>query len=91
MLTETLGWMIKSKFIKLGGGILGGTGALTLIFGLHGNVVGQIDKAEARSKEYVGLKLGPFETEIKNLKKDVKETKDMVKDIHIYLIQKGDK
>lgn len=38
-------------------------------------------------KEYVSLVLRPVQTEIKNLNEKVTETKNMVKDIHQYLLQ----
>ncbi len=91
MWAQLIAWMFKSRAAKVGGGVLGGTAGITLIMGLHANITGQIDKAEAQGKEYVQLKLDPFKVEVVNLKKEVAETKDMVKDIHRYLLNKNNK
>lgn len=72
--------------IKIIGGIVGGL--TPLVLGLHANMSSKIEVAEARSKEYIQLKLDPFEREIENLKKNVGETKQMVKDIHKHLLEK---
>ena len=72
--------------IKIIGGLLAGLTPLAL--GLHANMTNKIEVAETRSKEYVQLKLEPFQKEIDNLKKEVGETKEMVQDIHKHLLNK---
>ena len=71
--------------IKIVGGIIGGFIPVAMAF--HANMSEKIHVAEIRSKEYVQLKLEPFKHEIDNLKKDLGETKDMVKDIHKHLLE----
>ncbi len=71
--------LLKSRIAKIG---VGGTGLIGIIFTLQTNMTGKIDRAEARSKEHIELKLAPFEVEVKHLSKEIKETKNMVKDLH---------
>ncbi len=87
MWSQLIGWIMKTKAAKIGGSVLGGGGLIALVFGLHQNVNSKIDRVEDRNKEHVQLLLEPVKTEIKHLKKEVKETKDMVRDIHNYLLK----
>lgn len=93
MLARITGWIMKSKIkiAKIGGGILGGSGILSLILFLHTSLTGRIDNVEASgkeyTKEYVDLSLEPYKVEMINLKKDVGDTKTMVRDIHNYLLE----
>lgn len=87
MFGQILGWIIKSKSIKVGGGVIGGSGLVVLLMGLHSDVTGKIEKQDVLQKEYVGLMLKPIETEIRYLKSEQKETKSMVRDIHNYLLK----
>lgn len=91
MLARITGWIMKSKAVKIGGSILGGSGVLTLILFLHTSVTGRIDSVEANSKEYtkeyVDLSLKPHDIEITHLKNDMSSTKSMVEDIHGHIFK----
>lgn len=73
---------IKTKTAKVGGGVVGGGSVLAVIFFLHGNLTGEIEKAEARSKEHIDLKLEPFKVEVKNLKEKVYDTNLKVNELY---------
>ena len=81
-------WLIKSKGAKIGAGAASGSGLLALIFGLHSDVSSKIEKQETRLKEHVQLSLVPIKVENTNLKEDVKETKQMVREIRNHLLNK---
>ncbi len=81
--------LMKSKGVKIGGSLLGGSGLIALIMGLHFDVSGKIDKAESNAKQYAELVVAPIKTEITNLKTEVSDTKEMVRDIHNYLLNKN--
>ena len=89
---ELLWAILKSKSVKVGGSILGGSGLIVLITGLHSNVSGKIDaqkiELKADTREYVGLVLEPLKTEISNLKTEQTTANQMIKEIRDYLIQK---
>ena len=91
MFSTLLGWLMKSKGIKIGGSVLGGSGLILLFMGLHTSVNGKINKQDADLKIYVGLVLEPVRTEITNLKKEMSETKTLVRDIHNYLLKSKEK
>lgn len=88
-------WLLKSKAAKLSGATIGGGGIVALILGLHSNVTGKIDNISKTVKEdrreYVSLSMEPLKTEISNLKKETKETKHLVRDIHNYLLKSSNK
>lgn len=87
MLSMFLGWVLKSKAVKLSAGVLSGTGILTLIFNLHADVSTRIDKQEVRQKEYVQLSIAPVQRDISHLAKEQAETKSLIRDIHNYLLK----
>ncbi len=87
MLTTLLGWIVKSKAVKVGAGALGGSGALALIFGLHYDIKQEVGIQKKDQKEYVHLVLEPLKVEIKNLNKDIVETKLMVRDLHKHMLR----
>lgn len=87
MFGQLLGWIIKNKGAKVGGGILGGGGLIILLLGFYTDVTGKIEKQNVLQKEYVGLMLKPIEIEINYLKEGQKEIKKMVTDIHNHLIK----
>lgn len=86
MWATLLGWLLKSKAIKAGAGAVGGSGLLALIFSLHTDVTTKIEKVAVERKEYIELVLKPLEVKINNLKDSSNETKQMVRDIHAYLL-----
>ncbi len=83
--------LIQSKLAKTGAGLVTGSGVLVLILGLHQDVLTKIEKQKLANKEYVGLVLTPVETEIRHLKENTKETKQLVRDIHNYLLRRNNK
>lgn len=88
MLAQMLNWFVGNTKVKVGTGILGGGGFITLILFLHSDVTAKIMAEKTNRKEYVNLVLKPLHTEISNLKEDIKTTKGMVRDIHNYLLNK---
>ena len=76
----------KVRIAKIGGGLLGGSGVLTLILTLHTNVSSEIAKAETRSKEHVGLKLEPLKIRMKTYESKINNTNKKVNDIYNYII-----
>ena len=74
-----LGWCIKSKAVKVGGGILGGSGALILILGLHASVNKRIDTVKIGTQTYVNQKHDLVTQQINHLKDGQREIKDMLK------------
>lgn len=84
---QLLTFLFKSKGAKAGAGLVGGSGFLALIVGLHADVTGKIERETIDRKEYVKLVLEPMRTEIKGLQKGQDETKVMVRDIHNYLLK----
>ena len=95
MLSTILNWILKPNVAKVGGATIGGGGIVALILGLHSNVTGKIDNISKTVKEdrreYVALSMEPLKTEISNLKKETKETKHLVRDIHNYLLKSSNK
>ncbi len=87
MFATILSWVMKSKGVKLGAGVMSGGGLIALIFNLNASITTRIDKQDALHKEFVGLSLKPIETEINTLKDDQKDIKTMVRDIHSYLLK----
>lgn len=79
--------IMKSKSFKVGAGAISGGVLIALILSLHSGVMAKIDKQENEQKEYVLLVLEPVKTEIAHLKEDQKEIKNMVRDIHNYLLK----
>lgn len=88
MFSQVMMWLLKSKGAKIGAGALGSGGVLILILALHSDVTARITAEKIDRKEYVNLVLMPVQTQITNLKNDIKETKSMVRDIHNYLLNK---
>lgn len=89
MLIQVFSWMLKTK---AGQGLAVGTASgslLALIFSLHNDVIGKIEAQRVERREYVQLVMKPVEVEIKNLKKETVETKELIKDIHKHLLRKG--
>lgn len=82
-----LAGLMKSNGTKLSFGAIGGSGLIALIIGLHQDVTAKINRQDAQQKEYVVLVLAPLQTEIQHLQSEQKETKEMVRDIHKYLLQ----
>ena len=91
MLDAILGWILKSRGIKIGAGVFSGGGILFLIFNLNAQVSEKIKYQELKQREYVLLVIEPIKTEINNLKLMQRETKDMVRDIHNYLLKSKSK
>lgn len=104
MLARILGWFMKSKTAKIGIGTIGGSGLVALLLAVHADVTGKLNAHKSLAKEsmriakveyrrdmreYVKLTLQPVQTEISNLKDEAKETKDMVRDIHNYLLKRN--
>jgi len=92
VLYTILGWIMKSKVAKVGGGVIGGSGVLfALVFGLNKDLKTELnDKMREMDKShklYVQLVLKPVEIEIKHLNGHVKETKQMVRDIRNHLLK----
>lgn len=87
MFTKITEWILKSRGVKIGGGILGGGGAMLLILALYSEVNGKIAKQDIDQKLYVHLVIEPIKTEISNLKTGQNEVKSMVRDIHNYLLK----
>jgi len=91
MFSRIVMWYMKSRAAKIGGGLTAGGGVLTLILALHTNITANIEKAEARSKEYANLKIESVQKDVQNLKNGQQEIKSMVRDIHRYLLKTKDK
>lgn len=89
MWTIILGWVLKSKAIKVGVGAVGGSGLLALIFNLHADITQRIDREVENRKEYIQLVISPLQSEVSNLKDGVNETKVMVRDLHNHLLNKN--
>ena len=71
MWTQIVGWIMKSKAAKAGGATLGTGGIVALLFGLHTDITGKVEKAEARNKEYVELRLKPLEDKVNDTNQKV--------------------
>lgn len=84
---KLLSWFVTSKTVRIGSSVAGGAGVLTLILSLNSTVNAKVDKAEVRTKRYAELIIEPVKVEIAHLKEKVKETNEMVKDIHNYLLK----
>ena len=84
-------WIMKSKAAKVGAGALSGGSIIALIFYLNTAVVAKVEKQKIELKdyvkEYVQMAIEPIKTEITNLKDIQKETKEMVRDIHKFLLK----
>lgn len=91
MLSMFLGWVLKSKAVKVGAGALSGTGVLALIFNLHTDVTQKIEKQDVAHKEYVQMSIEPVQRDINNLVKEAAETKSLIRDIHHYLLKSKNK
>ncbi len=87
MWPQLLGFIMKSKSAKVGIGALGGSGVLVLVMSLHADITGRIEAQDFSQRERTILMLAPLNTEISNLKSEQTETKDMVRDIHNYLLK----
>jgi len=75
MFTNLLGFIMKSKGFKIGGGLLGGGSVIALATTLYGSLNTKFITQEANQKEYVQLVIAPIYTEITHLKKEASETK----------------
>lgn len=83
------GWCMKSKIAKVGGGVAGGSGIIGLLIMLYSSTGANIDKAEARAKEYTDLKIEIQQIQVNNLKEKIENTNKKVNDIHKFLIKKN--
>jgi hypothetical protein len=87
-----LGIFAKGNGAKIGGAAIGGTGIITLILSLHGNISEKIENSQkdqqAYMREYVDLTVRPITSELKHQNGDIKETKALVRDIHSYLLKR---
>ena len=92
MLLQILGWIMKSKAAKVGGGVIGGSSVLfAFVFGINkelktdmNNKMIQMDKDH---KAHVQLVLKPVQTEMKHLNIHIKETKEMVRDVRNHIMK----
>lgn len=82
-----LKWCLKSKGVKVGGSVVGGSSAILLIMALHSDVTAKINKQEIIQKEYVQLTLKPIEVKIQHLKDGQKDIKKVVESIRDYLLK----
>ena len=87
MFSSFLGWLLKSKGMKVGAGAVSGSGLLVLLYSANAEINIRFEKQESRQKEYVNLSLKPIQTEISNIKTQQTEIKSMVRDIHSYLLK----
>jgi len=87
MLAKIFSWCLTTKAAKLGGSVIGGGGIIALFLAFQTDYKERIDKIEFKNERYSELLLKPVYVEINYLKKDIKETKIMVKDIHKYLLK----
>ena len=87
MVGQVLTLLAKSKGMKVGAGAIGGSSLLALIFSLHTDLSTKIDEEKAERKEYIELVLKPLEAELRSLKGETTETKQMVRDIRNHLLQ----
>ena len=88
MLIRLLGGLMKSKGLKMGAGAHSGGGLIVLILGLNNDISNKLIAQKAEQKEYVQLVLKPLQTQIAYLKEETRETKQLVRDIHNYLLKK---
>ncbi len=91
---KILGWILDKKAgaAKIGAGLGGAGGILILVMFLHDDVSLKIDRAEARSKEYVNQKEITISKELKHLRSGQSEIKDTLKIIERRVYElKGDK
>lgn len=83
---------VKGNGIKIGVAAGGSISVFTLIMSLHGNISKKIEDSQKEQKsymrEYVELTIRPITTELKNQKVHIKETKELVRDIHNYLLKR---
>lgn len=75
---------MKSKGAKLGGGLIGGSGAVAML-------VSFVNAKENSLKQYVDSKHEVAIVEIVNMKDDVKDIKGGIKRLEDYLINKQQK
>ncbi len=81
----------KGNGAKLGATAAGGTGLITLIFSLYGNISNKIEDSQkdqgSYMREYVELTIRPITTELKYQNKEIRETKELVKDLHKHILK----
>lgn len=70
---------------------IGGGGIVTLVLALHKDVKVKMKEDKAETKEFIEMRLQPITTENDNLKLDITETKQMVRDLHNHLLNKRSK
>ena len=91
MFSDLLKWLFtstKGKVTSLAGS---GVAIVVLVMAVQADVGKKLDKQEGRLKEYVNLTIKPIQTDIKNLYREQTETKNMVRDIHNYLLKSQNK
>ena len=91
MFATISGRIMKSKAVKVGAGAISGGSVLALILYLNTAVVAKVEKQKIELKhyvqEYVQMAIEPIKTEIINLKEIQKDIKEMVRDIHKFLLK----
>ncbi len=81
MWVTILGWIMKSKGAKVGGGIIGGSGVVAMLMGF-------VNVKEESLRQYVDSKHEIAIEKVINIKDDVSEIKSDVKWLKNYLITK---
>jgi len=81
MFAIILGWIMKSKIAKVGGGALCGSGLIALLLGFA-------DAREVSLKQYVDLKDQVIIEKIVPVKEDIVEIKNSIIRIENYIINK---
>lgn len=87
MFSQLAAWLVKSNGAKVGLGAVGGSGIVALVLTLHGDMTNKIQAQDSHHKAYIALSIQPLQTEVRNLRDEQKEIKELVRDIHKYLLE----